>query len=86
MGSLERDSDEGMTAARLWAEMKRFFGQVADVVQDLSPATAEKLRRASPHWMRRRHATHALERGVELATVRDNRLRRRLQRPSRLPE
>jgi len=72
LGSLEQDSDEGITAARLWAVMKRFFGQVADVVQELSPATAEKLRRASPHWMRHTHATHALERGVDLTTVRDN--------------
>jgi len=72
LGSLAQDSAEGITAARLWAVMKRFFGQVADVVQELSPATAEKLRRASPHWMRHTHATHALERGVDLTTVRDN--------------
>lgn len=52
------------SAARLWAVLKRFFVQVADVVQDQSPATAEKLRRASPHWTRHTHATHALERGV----------------------
>lgn len=37
-----------------------------------SPAIAEKLRRASPHWMRHTHATHALARGAELTTVRDN--------------
>ena len=70
--SLEQDSAEGITAARLWAVLKRFFAQVAEVVQELSPATAEKLRRASPHWMRHTHATHALERGVDLTTVRDN--------------
>ena len=52
--------------------MKRVFSQVADVVQEHSLATAEKLRRASPHWMRHTHATHALERGVDLTTVRDN--------------
>lgn len=37
-----------------------------------SPALAAKLRRASPHWMRHTHATHALARGAELTTVRDN--------------
>jgi site-specific recombinase XerD len=42
------------------------------VIQDDSPAAAEKVRRARPHWMRHTHATHALERGVELTTVRDN--------------
>ena len=33
---------------------------------------ADKLRRASPHWMRHTHATHALARGATLTTVRDN--------------
>ncbi len=72
VGSLEQDSAAGITATRLWAIMKRFFAQVADIIQDQSPATAEKLRRASPHWMRHTHATHALARGAELTTVRDN--------------
>ncbi len=35
-------------------------------------AYTPKLRRASPHWMRHTHATHALARGAELTTVRDN--------------
>jgi len=52
--------------------MKRFFALVADVVQEQNPAAAEKLRRASPHWLRHAHATRALECGVDLATVRDN--------------
>jgi len=34
-------------------------------------STAEKLRRASPHWMRHT-PIHALERGVDLTIVRDN--------------
>ena len=72
LGSLEQDSAAGITAPRLWVIVKRFFAQVADVVQEQSPATADKLRRGSPHWMRHTHATHALERGVDLTTVRDN--------------
>jgi site-specific recombinase XerD len=72
LGSLEHDSTSSITGPRLWTVMKRFFSQVADVIQEDSPAAAEKLRRASPHWMRHTHATHALERGVELTTVRDN--------------
>jgi len=71
VGSLEK-SDAGITSARLWSIMKRFFLEVADVIQEKSPATAEKLRRASPHWMRHTHATHALARGADLTTVRDN--------------
>ena len=72
LGSLEPDSEAGITATRLWNVMRRFFGQAADIIKDHSPATAEKLRRASPHWMRHTHATHALARGAELTTVRDN--------------
>ena len=36
------------------------------------PALAEKLRQATPHWTRHTHATHLLEGGAELTTVRDN--------------
>ncbi|MES2886860.1 MAG: site-specific integrase [Pseudomonadota bacterium] len=72
LGSIEQDSGVGITSSRLWRVMKRFFSSVADVMQTQSPATAEKLRRASPHWMRHTHATHALARGAELTTVRDN--------------
>jgi len=32
--------------------MQRFFVQAAALVQDDHPALAEKLLRASPHWMR----------------------------------
>ena len=72
VGSLEQDSIAGITATRLWSVMRRFFTGAADVIQDHSPTTADKLRRASPHWMRHTHATHALARGAELTTVRDN--------------
>jgi len=72
LGSLDQDSAGGITAPRLWAVLKRFFAVVADVVREQNPAVAEKLRRASTHWMRHTHASHALERGVDLITVRDN--------------
>jgi site-specific recombinase XerD len=61
-----------ITSTRLWNVTKRFFVTTADAIESESPKTAEKLRRASPHWMRHTHATHALARGAELTTVRDN--------------
>ena len=64
--------DSRITTTRLWNVTKRFFVAAAGVVELESPKTAQKLRRASPHWMRHTHATHALARGVELTTVRDN--------------
>jgi site-specific recombinase XerD len=48
------------------------FREAAGLIEADHPTLAEKLRRASPHWMRHTHATHALARGAELTTVRDN--------------
>jgi site-specific recombinase XerD len=66
------NGQDRITSTRLWNVTKRFFVTTADVIEAESPKTAEKLRRASPHWMRHTHATHALARGAELTTVRDN--------------
>jgi site-specific recombinase XerD len=63
------DAKWGITATRVWSLMKRFFTTVATAIEKDAPATAEKLRKASPHWMRH---THALACGAELTTVRDN--------------
>lgn len=61
-----------ITAARLRVVLKQFFETAAKAVETEVPATAHKLRRATPHWLRHTHASHALERGAELTTVRDN--------------
>ena len=62
----------GITPARLWAILRKFFSCAGDQLQDSIPALAAKLRKASPHWMRHTHASHALAAGAELLTVRDN--------------
>ncbi|HEX6706064.1 MAG TPA: phage integrase family protein [Albitalea sp.] len=72
LGSLEQDSQAGITSARLWNIVRRFFDKAAEVIGQSSPATVDKLRRASPHWMRHTHASHSLARGAELTSVRDN--------------
>lgn len=72
IGTLKHESNAGITASRLWSIMRRLFRTAADQMDTDSPALAAKLRRASPHWMRHTHATHALARGAELTTVRDN--------------
>ncbi|AMR79253.1 MULTISPECIES: phage integrase family protein [Cupriavidus] len=72
LSSLEQDSEASITGTRLWHVMRRFFVQAADVIGADNPSVAEKLRRASPHWTRHTHATHALARGAELTSVRDN--------------
>ncbi|AJX84168.1 phage integrase family protein [Burkholderia pseudomallei 7894] len=71
VASLEEDG-AGIESTRLWRVLRRFFVLAADAIQEERPATAEKLHRASPHWMRHTHASHALARGAELIMVRDN--------------
>lgn len=71
IGSLSDDGN-GISAWRLWRVMKRFFATAADVVGEDNAALAEKLLTATPHWTRHTHATHLLEGGAELTTVRDN--------------
>ncbi|CAN7342865.1 site-specific integrase [Cupriavidus necator] len=72
VGGLGRETRAGITSTRLWHVIRRFFSHAAELIGNDHPAAAEKLRRASPHWMRHTHATHALARGAELTTVRDN--------------
>jgi site-specific recombinase XerD len=72
VGNLEVESTLAISGVRLWTVLKRFFRLVADQIVLDHPSLAEKLRRASPHWMRHTHATHALAHGAELTTVRDN--------------
>jgi site-specific recombinase XerD len=66
------NGQDRITSTRLRNVTKRFFETTADAIESESPKIAEKLRRASPHWMRHTHATQALARGAELTTVRDN--------------
>ncbi|MEX3764634.1 phage integrase family protein [Paraburkholderia phenoliruptrix] len=61
-----------ISAARLRQVLGEFFREAAERVNPRHPALAEKLRHASPHWLRHTHATHALDAGVELIVVRDN--------------
>ncbi|WP_334037747.1 phage integrase family protein [Burkholderia gladioli] len=72
VASLE-ENDASIETTRLGRVLRRFFVLVADaMIQAERPAMAEKLRRASPHWIRHTHASHALARGAELIVVRDN--------------
>jgi site-specific recombinase XerD len=71
LASLAEDG-AAITSARLRVVLRRFFEAAAQAVEAEAPATAQKLRRATPHWLRHTHATHALGRGAELTTVRDN--------------
>jgi site-specific recombinase XerD len=72
LAGFDGEGATGITRSRLWFVMRGFFRLAADVIGTDHPVLAEKLRRASPHWTRHTHATHALARGAELTAVRDN--------------
>ncbi|MDR5777700.1 MULTISPECIES: site-specific integrase [unclassified Caballeronia] len=72
IGNLDSDTNRAISGVRLWAVMKRFFKQVAQALEVDHPPLADKLRAATPHWMRHSHASLALSNGAELTTVRDN--------------
>jgi site-specific recombinase XerD len=72
IASLAEEGAARITSVRLWHVLQRFFARAAELVEADSPALAQKLRQASPHWMRHTHATHALAHGAELTVVRDN--------------
>ncbi len=72
IGAQGLDPGGGISSSRLWSVVRRFFRTAADIIEADHAVLAEKLRKASPHWMRHTHASHALARGAELTTVRDN--------------
>jgi site-specific recombinase XerD len=67
--------EAGISATRLWAVISRAFKTIENVLSTMKPpqpALLHKLRKASGHWMRHTHASHALARGADLLSVRDN--------------
>jgi len=72
VASISDDGSAGISRTRLLSVLKRFFETAAEVLGSGNPALGLKLRSATTHWMRHTHATHALELGASLTTVRDN--------------
>ncbi|GJG94346.1 phage integrase family protein [Cupriavidus pauculus] len=53
-------------------QLKAFFRQCAETVAAMDPPAARSLRRASTHWLRHTHASHALAAGVPVQVVQQN--------------
>lgn len=71
---LARLGDTGavLTTRSLDQIIKGIFHAVADQMQSEEPHASEALRKASTHWLRHTHATHALQKNVSLKSVREN--------------
>jgi len=63
-------ADDPLTVYRVYKILKRFFEKVANALPGADAAKADRIRRASTHWLRHTFATHALESGVSLEVVR----------------
>ena len=64
-------ADAPLSSSRLYDVLKGFFAEVADTLPPAQHDMAERLRRASTHWLRHTFATHFLQTGGELAILRD---------------
>ena len=60
------DAWQPLTPVRLYQLMKRAFTACAAELERDDPLAAERLRQASPHWMRHTHGRKAADAGVEM--------------------
>ncbi|ATG92513.1 hypothetical protein MKLM6_4352 (plasmid) [Methylomonas koyamae] len=61
-----------LSESALYQKLKAFFEAAADDIGPTDPVAADKIRRASTHWLRHTHGSHAVYKGVPLEIVRDN--------------
>jgi site-specific recombinase XerD len=65
-------AEEGVAAATLAAELKRFFRGVARETKREDPKAAARFERASAHWLRHTHGSHAVAANVPIEVVQNN--------------
>lgn len=71
IASLEA-SHRGLSESAIYIHLKDCFRDVSDWAFGHDKEASAVFARASTHWLRHTHATHALRRGVGLESVRDN--------------
>lgn len=64
-------ADDRLSASRLYRVLKDFFHSVALSVMEADREAAQKIQRASTHWLRHTFATHGIHNGMTLETIRD---------------
>jgi site-specific recombinase XerD len=61
--------DKGITDQAIYLLCKVIFQKAADLIEGDNPQGAQRLRLATPHWMRHTGVTHALEAGAHMRYV-----------------
>jgi site-specific recombinase XerD len=70
---LDADPREGIAAATFYRQVKVFFGECAGVLRGQGDErSAERFARASTHWLRHSHASHAIARGMPIEIAQQN--------------
>ncbi len=73
-GRFLRDSGEspGLSPARIYEVLVDAFKCCADDLENTDPPGAERIRRATTHWLRHTHGSHAAARGVPQEVLQAN--------------
>ena len=67
------DPREGIAAATFYDQIKAFFTDCADVLRGQGDSKgAERFAKASTHWMRHSHASHAIASGMPIEIAQQN--------------
>lgn len=67
------DATAGIAGATLYRQLKQFFAGCAGQLRAVGDVVgAERVQRASTHWMRHTHASHALASGVKIEVAQQN--------------
>lgn len=72
LGEATHIGKDGVSASAFHRQLKRFLAQCAAQLAPTDPDGAGRLRRASAHWLRHTHVTHALDVGVPVEIVQQN--------------
>lgn len=66
------DTTVPLSPSPLYKLLKKVFAAAAVTLKETDPVGARRLTKASPHWLRHTHATHAIESGILLHVVQKN--------------
>ena len=70
--TLEVDPKSGIVSGTLYAHLKRFFTDCADVLAGNDAKGAMRFRAASTHWLRHTHGSHSIAAGTPLDVLQEN--------------